>query len=149
MEDDIRAFDLNYTDRLINDDVQDEEDPLMRIALEESIKSWKTEKKYSREIERLKQESLMKELKKKEEEVERTDRLREKLGILISRLRTVFKNDVAAQDLLRWIDWECTPTHDLQSLRPETTSSIAEMKDWIHKNLNPSMIKLIQDLSFF
>jgi hypothetical protein len=149
MEDNVRAFDNNFTDQLIDDNFSDEEDPILRVALHESIKSWKSEKKYSREIERLKKESLIKEQQKKEEEIRRIEELREKLGILISRLKTVFKNDKVAHDLLKWIDWECTPTHELQSLRPYTETSIQEMKDWIVKNLSPTMIRLIEGLSFY
>lgn len=155
-ESDIRSFDFSYSDTLlpptptiINQKYIPEDDPMIHMAIEESIKIWEQENKTKKEIERLEKENEEKNRKKQEREIDRTNKIREKLGLVISRLKTVFKNDEMAIDVLKWIDWECTPTHLLQNFRPNTHHSIFELKNWIYKNLNPNMIKLLEETSFF
>jgi hypothetical protein len=76
--------------------------------------------------------------------MERVKALREKLGMVTTRLRTAFAKDDVAIDLLAWIEWECTPTHDLKSFRPRSNHSIATIRQWMSKNLNPALVTLLQ-----
>ena len=154
----IRAFDPSIQDQLItgraNLSVTQnyrplEEDPEIRFAMEESLRMYEKDLEMNEQIEKLKREQ---ELKQKEEETLeeiRVQSIRDKLGLIISRLKTVFATDPIAQDLLQWMEWECTPTHYLTSFRPATKSTIHQMKTWIKKNLNPTMQKILEEQRFF
>jgi hypothetical protein len=156
-DDFVRNFDFSYSDTLLpstptimnQEYIHEDDDPLVRMAIEESIKIWEQENKTKKEIEKFEKENEEKNKKKQEEEIQRTNKIREKLGLVISRLKTAFKDNEMANDVLKWIEWECTPTHLLQNFRPNTQHSIYELKNWIYKNLNPNMIKLLEETSFF
>lgn len=127
----------------------DENDLELYQALEESIKIYELEQNFQKK-------QLEAEKRRKEKELEltmkenlRIEKLREKLGIIISRLKTAFNNDPYANDLLECIEWECTPYNQLSSLKPVTKNSLIEIKKWANHNLNPKMNEILESLSFF
>ena len=127
----------------------DENDQEFYTALEESIRIYELEQN-------MQKKQLDAEKKRKEKELEltmkenlRIEKLREKLGLIISRLKTVFHNDPYANDLLTCIEWECTPYHKLSTLKPVTKNSLIEIKKWANNNLNPKMNEILESLSFF
>jgi hypothetical protein len=158
MDDNIRACDESIRDQLINGRANlsvtqqyqaNDNDPDVRFAIEESLRMYEKEIEMNEQVSKLKQEQIQKQQEEEEIEQVRVQSIREKLGLVIARLKTIFSKDSVAQDLLQWIEWECTPTHLLTSFRPETKSTIHEMKTWIKKNLNPAMQKILEDQRFF
>lgn len=155
----IRNFDNTINDNLISSNVPsiitqnfipyDPNDQELNMAIEESIKLYEMEKIYAEQLKKLEEEKKIKELKIQEKENIRVEKLRQKLGIVISRLKNYFKDNDIAKDVLKWIEWECTPTHLLKSFRPDTKSSMIEIKEWIKKNLNNKMIELLESTSFY
>jgi len=157
--DNVRAFDAPIRDQLINNrsnlsvsqnfSQNTENDPEMMMAIEESLRMYEKNVEMNKQVEKLQQNQSQKAEKEKAEEELRVENLRKKLGIIISRLKSISSTDSVAEDLLTWINWECTPTHLLTSFRPPTKNSLYEMKNWIQKNLNPSMQKLLEEQNFF
>lgn len=155
----IRKFDNTINDNLISSNIPsdlsqnfvafDPNDQELNMAIEESIKLYEMEKIYGEQLKKLEEEKKIKELKIQEKENIRVEELKLKLGIVISRLKNYFKDDDVAKDLLKWIEWECTPIHLLKSFRPNTKFSIIEIKEWIKKNLNNKMIELLESTSFY
>lgn len=128
---------------------EDTMDESMRIAIEESIQMYERERIHSQKMEELERERIERERERQHQEEERVSQLRERMGILISRLKTVFRDDTIAKDILIIIEWECTPTHQLESFRPMTIHSLEQIRQWIDKNLNPQLKTLLKELSVF
>jgi hypothetical protein len=151
-DDDIRPSDRTYQDRLmggidrreVRSSIEGEEDVYMKIAMEESLRAFEKEEDTKRRLAQLEEERIREEQKKIAVEMNRVRELREKLGIVIQRIRVAFAKDEMAVDLLAWIEWECTPTHHLESFRPRSKHSILEIREWMSKNLNPSVISLLE-----
>ncbi|NDE14277.1 hypothetical protein EBZ80_05030 [bacterium] len=124
-----RPCDAAYRDVLI-----DEDDPEIRLVLEESRRLYRLQ--VEQEQERRREEA-------------RVEALRARLGIVTARLRQGHAGDPIAQDLIRWIEWELTPTHELKTLRPETSHPLQQIHEWMEKNLNPSLREKIAGLGIF
>lgn len=152
MDDDIRKYDETFTDKLIPDITQnnlDEEDDIIKFVIQESINQFQKDNEYKKQLKKLEIEQKIKQEKINNIEIERTEQLKSDLGLIVSRLKTIFKDQSEAEDLLKWIEWECTPTHLLTEFRPNTRHSLLEIKKWIENNLNPLIIKKLYKLSFF
>lgn len=157
----IRAFDNTYRDNLLPSNVnldvaysarrrtEEDDDPMVRIALEESLKMYEKERELEEQLRRIESEKRQEDERKCRMEEERTQKLRERFGMIMSRLKTVYRGDPIAADLVLWIEWEMTPTHLLTTFRPKTSNTILQMKEWAYKNLNPAMMKDLETLSFF
>jgi serine phosphatase RsbU (regulator of sigma subunit) len=150
-DDDIRPCDNVFRDTLmganrreIRSTIAQEDDVHMRLVMEESLRTFEKEEQDKRRLEQLEQERIREEQAKIQAEINRVKALREKLGMVTTRLRTAFSKDDVAVDLLAWIEWECTPTQDLQSFRPRSKHSIAMIRQWMTKNLNPALVTLLQ-----
>jgi len=150
-EDNVRPYDSVLRDTLMGADrrqvrstIAQEDDVHMRLAMEESLRVFEKEEEDKRRLAELEQERIREEQAKIQLEMERVKALREKLGMVTTRLRTAFAKDDVAIDLLAWIEWECTPTHDLKSFRPRSNHSIATIRQWMSKNLNPTLVTLLQ-----
>lgn len=150
-DDDVRPFDSTMRTTLLGTDrkevrslIAQEEDIHMKIAMEESLRVFEKEEETHLRLMRLEQERIQEQEEKHLAELERVRKLRLNLGIIITRLRTIFSKDKIAVDLLAWIEWECTPTHDLTSFRPHTKHSIMDIRQWMSKNLNSSFVELLE-----
>lgn len=128
-----RPCDAAYRDVLIRED-EEEEDPEIRLAMEQSLREY-----------RLRAEEAA---RRRREEI-RVAALAARFGIVTARLRQAYPNDPIARDLIRWIEWELTPTHELKTLRPETTHPLRQIHEWIEKNLNPALKEKIACLGIF
>jgi hypothetical protein len=131
-----RPFDASYRDVLIEE--EEEEDPFVRLALEESLR-----------LHREREAEIRAEEERRKREEERVAALRARFGIVAARLRQGYPDDPIARDLIRWIEWELTPTHELKSLRPCTSHPLRQIHEWVEKNLNPSLKEKIAGLGIF
>jgi len=159
--DDVRAFDNNYQDTLISSSIPpfvsqnytantfDDQDELTRLAIEESIQMYEKEveqKKKNEEMERMREEE---EKRKKKLDEERCKERFEKFRQAHIRLKTFFKEDNIAKDVIEIIDWECTPIHLLKSYRPSIHYPKEDIRNWIQRNLPDRLANNLYELSYF
>jgi len=159
MDEQVRDCDKVYKDNLLSSSVssnisqnflhQDIDDVEMNEAIEESIRLYEMEQKIIIQKARLDEERQQKQAEIRRKEEKRVEELRARLGIIVSRLKTIFADDAIAKDLAVCIEWECTPNHLLMVYKPNTQFSMTQIREWATKNLNPKMNELLSTLSFY